>query len=113
VDTGAWGHGHPEGDERRLFDPTVFMQADVWRDEEGWLYLLEDLSPREKLELASWLRRHVRHFYLQELRREFARVLRGASLEAGRPGSAAVPDMVFLSAEEWMAQTPLLVALST
>ncbi len=109
---GAQGHGHPEEGEARLFDPTIFMQTDVWRDEEGWAYFLDDLGPIEKLELVSWLRRNVRHFYLQALRLELGHVLR-AALEGEQSGSASVPNMVFLSAEEWLAQTPLVVALST
>ncbi|MFC0222840.1 hypothetical protein [Nocardioides zeicaulis] len=102
---------HGVGD--RPFDLGVFMQGDVWRDEDGWTYFLDDLAPDDRLALAGWLRRHSRHFYLQAVRHELAVMLHAASATAQSQATAAVPDIVFLSADEWLAQTALFVALSS
>lgn len=82
------------------FDLTVFEQAQTWTDRDGQTFLLVELDDESRANLARWLRAHARHFYLQVLLRE--------PVVGPRPSVVAVSELVFMSADQWMARTPLL-----
>jgi hypothetical protein len=106
--------GSPASTSRsgRQFDTGVFAQSELWVDEAGRTFYVDELTLAEYLLLLAWLRRHARHFYLQVLRQEFAGLLMASNpAQLGGPPES-VPEALFLSAEEWLEQTPLVVALS-
>lgn len=107
------------------FDPGVFDQRDVWVDERGRVFRLVDLDAGQRRQLVAWLRRHVRLLYVQQLQHELGRwvldrveptsstrTMPSLTLTSGLEGRVeALPEVVFVSAEDWLASTELVRAL--
>jgi hypothetical protein len=82
----------------------VFDQAVVWAGPDGVEHPIDRLDLHERREVLAWLHDNVYHFYLQALSRQ---VVSGALRHDER-----VPDFVFISADDWLASTVLVKALT-
>ena len=67
------------------------------------MYDLDVMDLEDRQELAGWLLRNARHFYVRVLARQLLTMLRVA------PG--ALPDMTHQSAEQWIVGTMLMRSL--
>lgn len=84
------------------FDLALLDQDTQWTDEHGTTSPISELDEDSCTQLARWLLRNARHFYLQ--------VLSGRLLNRALEDHA-VDDMVFLDAATWMRTRPLHRAL--
>ena len=90
--------------DRTPFDLTIFDQDTHWTGADGYRHVITDLDPTDRADLVAWLLRNAEHFYL--------RVLTQALFDVANPDVPRVPGLTFKSAEDWMRQTPLVLALA-
>lgn len=87
----------------KTFDLTLFDQTQVWVERDGTCHPITQLDASSRQELAAWLRRNARHFYIQ--------VLHAAFTDSRIALTGRVPEMVFQAADQWMSDTALVKAL--
>jgi hypothetical protein len=88
---------------RDRFDLMLFNQSNLWVERDGTPHLIAQLDLAARRELAAWLKRNARHFYLQVLRQDldFSCLVDACS----------VPETLFQGADDWMGGTVLMRAL--
>lgn len=92
----SWGASH--------LSVSLLHQGRVWVDPDGSVFATADLIDSERASLTSWLGRHAPYFYEQQLRKGGVLVPTYSDSE--------VPRTLHMSATDWVAGTPLAVALS-